>query len=208
MRIKSVTFEGAVAQPGAPPPVDGPQVAIAGRSNVGKSSLLNRILGRTRTPVARVSQRPGKTQEINFYRVRGRLRDNRNIEFFLVDLPGYGYARAPGSVRGAWNELIETYLTETPKLRGLIQLIDGRHDPTDRDRTMLAYLGELGLPTLFVLTKADKLKRNQRVGRLDRVAEQLGIDTEQVLFFSAVTGEGGDELLDSIAQLITMAGEA
>jgi GTP-binding protein len=113
VKIRDVEFVGAVAQPGGAPPSHLPQVAFAGRSNVGKSSLINRLLGRTRTAVARVSARPGKTQEINFYRVRASV-SGRNAEFLLVDLPGYGYAKVPLEVRGRWRPLIESFRPAQP----------------------------------------------------------------------------------------------
>lgn len=199
--IRTVTFAGAVAAPGGPAPGDLPQVAFSGRSNVGKSSLINRLLGRTRTHVARVSGTPGKTQEINFYRIG--VRDHgRDHEFYLVDLPGYGFARVPLAIRQRWRPLIESYLTGTPALRGVVQLIDARHGPSAEDHRMLEYLAQTGLPTLFALTKADKLKSSERAARLDEAIAQLGIDPEQAVPFSATTGEGREELLESIRTLL------
>src|SRR5687767_13800424 len=151
MRIKSVEFAGAIGQLGQaqPEPVSGlRQVAFAGRSNVGKSSLINRLLGRTRTPIARVSQTPGKTQEINFFHVRSDMGD-----FALVDLPGYGFATAPAEVRERWKGLINEFLPGSPELRGVVQLIDIRRGPTPDDLRAIDYLGEIGVPVLFVLTK-------------------------------------------------------
>ncbi len=176
-------------------------MAFSGRSNVGKSSLINRLLGRPRAKVARVSSTPGKTQEINFYRVAAEW-DGRTREFFLVDLPGYGYARAPTAVRDAWRPLIESYLAANPKLEGIVQLLDVRHDPTEQDLQMLGYLGELGLPVLIVLTKVDKLKTQARRERVAKLTGDLGLDSEQVIPFSAVTGEGRDEVLGGVAALL------
>lgn len=202
MNIHTVEFAGAVARPGSPPPGELPQVAFSGRSNVGKSSLINRVLGRTRTPIARVSATPGKTQEINFYRIRAREAEE-NFEFFLVDLPGYGFAKAPESVRRKWRPLIESYLTGTPELRGVVQLIDARHGPSPDDHRMLEYLATSGLPALFALTKVDKLKPSQRERQLAEAVKALGVDADQVIPFSALTGEGREELLDSIRSLLT-----
>jgi len=200
--IRSVEFAGAVASPGGRAPAALPQVAFSGRSNVGKSSLINRLLGRTRTQVARVSATPGKTQEINFYRIG--VRDaGREYEFLLVDLPGYGFARAPEAVRRKWRPLIESYLTGTPALRGVVQLIDARHGPSAEDHRMLDYLMATGLPTLFALTKVDKVKRSQRAERLAAAIGQLGVAAEQAVAFSAATGEGRDDLLDSIRTLLS-----
>lgn len=173
LRIAEVEFAGAVAQPGGPRPGKLKQVAFSGRSNVGKSSLINRLLGRTRTHIARVSATPGKTQEINFYRVRGAT-DGGAVEFFLVDLPGYGYARVPLELRGRWRPLIERYLRETPELLGVVQLIDSRHGPTRDDLQMLEFLEATGLPTLIALTKTDKLGRQEKKRLVPAMAERLG----------------------------------
>jgi GTP-binding protein len=192
---------GALAQPGGWRPPALPQVAFSGRSNVGKSSLINRFLGRTRTPIARVSATPGKTQEINFYEVKVDETEGRT-RFYVVDLPGYGYARAPGDLRRAWKALMESYLGDTPDLRGVVQLIDVRHDPTPDDLKMVEYLASVGLPTLFVLTKVDKLKNTERAAKIARAIEVLGADEDQVVPFSSVSGEGRDELLESVEALL------
>lgn len=201
VRILDAEFAGAIAVPGAPPPAALPQLAFSGRSNVGKSSLINRLLGRTRHGLARVSGTPGKTQEINFYRVRAENAPDE-WEFLLVDLPGYGFARAPQRVRAAWGRLIETYLGQATALRGVVQLIDARHDPTADDRRMVRFLADAELPTLFVLTKADKLKRSERASRFARSREILALDADQVLPFSSLTGEGQEELLDAVEALL------
>lgn len=193
-----------MANPGQAKPGNLPAVAFAGRSNVGKSSLINRVLGRTRTAIARVSSSPGKTQEINFYTVRARTDDSpgaREFEFFLSDLPGYGYARVPAALRDRWKPLIESYLGDE-QLRGVVQLVDARHPPTKDDATMLSFLAARELPTLVALTKVDKLKGNKRRKELSERMEQLGLDREQVVPVSAVTGEGCDLLRDSLAHLI------
>jgi GTP-binding protein len=202
LNIHQIEFAGAVARPGGIPPGRLPQVAFSGRSNVGKSSLINRLLGRTRTHIARVSATPGKTQEINFYRIEAR-HDARDLEFYLVDLPGYGFAKAPEAVRRKWRPLIESYLSGTPELRGVVQLIDVRHGPSADDHRMLEYLAGTGLPTLFALTKVDKLKASQRQKQLDTVVRALGIDAEQAVPFSALTGEGREDLLESVHALLT-----
>lgn len=203
MRIRSVEFAGAVAKPGGPAPEGLPEVAFAGRSNVGKSSLINHVLRRTRTPIARVSNTPGKTREINFYRVDALpATGDEPMGFFLVDLPGYGYARVPDSLRAAWKPLIEDYIRRSTALRGVLQLIDVRHAPTDEDLQMLTFLAELGTPTLVVLTKIDKLKRSQRDRKISSLAERLGLDMEQIVPFSALTGEGREVLLGALEGLL------
>lgn len=203
MRIKSVDFSGAIGQIGqsAPESVVGLQkVAFAGRSNVGKSSLVNRLLGRTRSPIARVSQSPGKTQEINFYHVRAEPTD-----FCLVDLPGYGFARVPKAIRERWKPLINAYLTGPTPPVGVVQLIDMRHGPSKEDLQSVEYLAELGLPVLFVLTKADKLKATQRARMMERIPTKLGVDADQVLAVSAHSGMGMEELLETVGALLGMA---
>ena len=202
MKLKSVEFAGAIGRPGQDPPGTLPSVAFAGRSNVGKSSLINRLVARHRKEIARVSARPGKTQEINFYRVRAEF-GREDDEFFLVDLPGYGFARAPDAVKKAWRPLIESYLGRSQDLLGVVQLIDARHDPTADDLRMVEYLSTIEMPTLFVLTKIDKLKTAERAKRLDLAVTQLRVDPDQIIPFSATTGEGRDVLLDSLSHLLT-----
>jgi GTP-binding protein len=202
VKLKTVEFAGAIGRPGQDPPGTLPQIAFAGRSNVGKSSLVNRLLERHRKQIARVSANPGKTQEINFYRVRAEL-EGRDDDFFIVDLPGYGFARAPKSVRDAWRPLIEGYLKRADDLLGVVQLIDARHDPTKDDLQMIEFLASIEMPTLFVLTKIDKLKPAERAKRMSSVTTQLGVDAEQVLPFSSTTGEGRAVLLESLEHLLT-----
>jgi GTP-binding protein len=202
VKLRSVEFAGAIARPGQPAPATLPQVAFAGRSNVGKSSLINRLLERHRKQIARVSGRPGKTQEINFYRISADL-DGETADFQLVDLPGYGFARAPKSVRDAWKPLIESYIGGSADLLGVVQLIDARHDPTPDDLKMVDYLASIEMPTLFVLTKVDKLKAAERERRIRTTVAQLSIEHDQLLPFSATTGEGRAELLASLSHLLT-----
>lgn len=171
-------------------------MAFAGRSNVGKSSLINSLVRRDR--LARVAKRPGKTRMIHFYRI--------NDRFLLADLPGYGYADVPDEMKRTWAPLIEGYLTSTTGLLGVVQLVDARHPPTDDDRRMFRYLAELGLPTLFVLTKIDKLSRSERRGAVERAREEIGVGEEQLLVTSAKTGEGRDELLAALEGLLEEAG--
>jgi GTP-binding protein len=205
--IKSVEFAGAVAAPGGPKPGTMPEIAFSGKSNVGKSSLINRLLGRNRTPVARVSATPGKTQEINFYRVRAAAESGTDASFFLVDLPGYGFAKVPLEVRGKWKPLIESYLGHSPELKGVVQLLDARHEPSADDRTMVHYLSNLEVPTLFVLTKVDKLGKRERPDQIEKLTQSLGVDADQVLPFSAKTGEGRDLLLGTVEALLTTEAE-
>jgi GTP-binding protein len=156
--------------------------------------LINTLLGRTRKKVAHVSSKPGKTQTLNFYRVNNR--------FFLVDLPGFGYAKAPGPIREGWKRLVEWYLGRHEGLLGVVHLVDGRHSPFQVDRELMQYLAELGLPALVVLTKMDRVAKSKREKTMDTAAEELGLDPEQLLAFSSKTGEGRESLLSALDDLL------
>jgi GTP-binding protein len=191
--IRSLEFIGGMATLGGWRPDAGlPEVAFAGRSNVGKSSLLNRLIHRKK--FARVSNTPGRTREVNFFKV--------NNEFVLVDLPGYGYARVSKERRAEWRPLIESYLRNSPQLRGIVHLLDSRHDPTEDDRQMLEFLSEIEIPTVIVLTKIDKLRPAERKTRITEISTQLGLDEEQVIVFSAVTGEGRNDLAEAMEAVL------
>jgi GTP-binding protein len=194
VKVRTVEFSGSLFESGAPLPGDLPQVAFSGRSNVGKSSLINVLLRRTRKKLARVSATPGKTRSLNFYLV--------NDRFFLVDLPGSGFARASARLRKSWKALVENYLVGEPKLRGVVHLVDARHDPTPTDLEMVEFLAEKGLPTLVVLTKMDKLKHRARKEAVATALERLNIDGDQLLSCSSKTGEGREELLAALDDLI------
>jgi GTP-binding protein len=168
-----------------------PEIAFAGRSNVGKSSLLNTLV--RRKAFARVSRTPGRTREINFFEV--------NRRFVLVDLPGYGYARISKDRRAEWRPLIEGYLRRSSNLRGVVQLIDVRRDPSDDDLQMLDFLSDLGTPTIVAVTKVDKLSTTARAARIDELIASLGLDADQVIPFSAHTGAGRDALAAAIVAL-------
>ena len=169
-----------------------PEIAFAGRSNVGKSSLLNRLIHRKK--MARVSNTPGRTREVNFFRV--------NNAFILVDLPGYGYARVSKEKRAEWRPLIEGFMRSSDHLRGIVLLLDVRHDPTNDDRQMLDFLSEIGVPTIVVLTKIDKLTTKQRGERVFTIARDLALESDQVIPFSAVTGEGRNDLAEAVESLL------
>jgi len=191
--IRRLEFLGGQASAGGwKPESDLPEVAFSGRSNVGKSSLLNKLV--RRKALARVSATPGKTREINFFRV--------NDAFHLVDLPGYGYARVSKTARQAWRPLIEGYLRTSEQLRGVVQLIDARHAPSPDDLRMMDFLASLGVPTIVVATKVDKLGNAERAVRLAELAEQLGVEEDQLLPFSARTGEGRDDLAEAVVTLL------
>lgn len=164
-----------------------PEVAVSGRSNVGKSSLLNRLAAKK--ALARVSQRPGKTQALNFFRL-GESRAR------LVDLPGYGYAEVPRALQDAWRRFMSDYLERRAQLAGLVQLVDSRHAPTALDHQMIEWLQANERPFLLVLTKADKLKRGERAAALAGARTALALPAEQpALLFSAEDGTGRAELI-------------
>ena len=193
LAIRDLEFLGGLASVGGwRPPAELPEIAFAGRSNVGKSSLLNRLV--RRKAFARVSNTPGRTREINFFKVNG--------AFVLVDLPGYGYARVSKTRRAEWRPLIEEYLRQSASLRGIVQLLDARHDPTDDDRVMFDLLADIGVPTIVVVTKTDKLAAPKVRERLHALAVELELDEHQVIPFSAVTGSGRDELAEAVVELL------
>jgi GTP-binding protein len=191
--IRSLDFDGPMtAVDGWRPPPRLPEIAFAGRSNVGKSSLLNALV--RRKAFARVSRTPGRTREINFFRV--------NDAFMLVDLPGYGYAKISKERKLAWRPLIASYLRGSPYLRGVVQLLDVRHDPTEDDRVMLDFLAEIGVPTLIAVTKVDKLSAQARAKRIAALCAAYGVDEAQVIPFSAHAGIGRDDLAASVLALL------
>src|SRR3954464_12330422 len=191
--IRNVEFIGGVAgKEGWRPDSSLPEVAFAGRSNVGKSSLLNSLV--RRKSFARVSRTPGRTREINFFRI--------NNEFVLVDLPGYGYARISKEKKAEWRPMIESYLRRTTQLRGIVLLLDIRREPSDDDRAMLDFLAETEVPTIVALTKLDKLAKAAGRDRATEIAASLHLDPEQVIPFSSQTGEGRVELLEAILDLV------
>ncbi len=191
--IRSLTFAGPMATAdGWRPEPQLPEIAFAGRSNVGKSSLLNALV--RRKAFARVSRTPGRTREINFFRV--------NEQFMLVDLPGYGYAKISKDRKAAWRPMMEGYMRNSPYLRGVVQLLDLRHDPTADDRVMLDFLAELGVPTLIALTKVDKLGRVARSKRITELCKAYGVDEDQVIPFSAHEHIGRDDLAEALVSLL------
>jgi GTP-binding protein len=170
-----------------------PEIAVSGRSNVGKSSLLNSVLGHAK--LARVSRTPGKTQRLHFYLV--------NSRFHIVDLPGYGYARAPVAARRAWSDMMQGYLRHRRQLAGLLQLVDCRHAPSREDGEMVEWLLQEKLPFCLVPTKMDTLRQGERKPALVRLLEHLELPRDQpVVPYSSRTGEGRDALLDWMAHLL------
>jgi GTP-binding protein len=191
--IRKLEFIGGMAnRHGWRPDTTLPEIAFAGRSNVGKSSLLNRLVGRK--SLARVSRTPGRTREINFFKV--------NNLFILADLPGYGYARISKTQKAEWRPMLDRYLAKTPQLAGVVQLLDIRRSPSQDDIAMLDFLAELEMPTIIVLTKLDKVSRKAAADRASGIARALELDPDQIIPFSSVTGEGRDELAGAIVSAI------
>ncbi|MDQ0339473.1 GTP-binding protein [Caldalkalibacillus uzonensis] len=166
-----------------------PEIALAGRSNVGKSSFINKLINRKN--LARTSSKPGKTQTLNFYRI--------NKQFFFVDLPGYGYAKVSKTERERWGRFIEEYLTTREQLQLICHLVDIRHQPTKDDQTMADWLNHMDLPRLVVATKADKIPKGKIHQHLKIIKETLQLDKDVPLIaFSAETGQGKDEVWQAL----------
>lgn len=179
------------------PPPDRPEVAFAGRSNVGKSSLINVLVNRK--GIARTSSTPGRTQSINFFSVDERL--------YMVDLPGYGYARVSLKVRESWRQMVETYLRTRMNLAAVVVILDIRREPGRADLDLLQWLKAYGKTPILVLTKVDKVSRSQRLSRSTSIAKGLeGMVPERPVLFSARTREGKEEIWKRIGLLTGTAG--
>jgi len=185
LEIKKASFFTTVAKPETCPN-SFPEIAFAGRSNVGKSSLINALTNRKK--LAQISKTPGKTRNLNYYLINDKL--------FFVDLPGYGYAKAAGAERERWSKLVDDYLNESPKLAGIVSLLDIRHEPAELDLQMADWVNQAGIAALFVLTKADKLSRSQQKVQHEKFTTLLPLSERGAMaIFSAVTREGKPEIL-------------
>jgi len=187
VRITAARFEGAAARPGTGPAAGPPEIAIAGRSNVGKSSLLNAVLGRR--GLARTSSTPGRTRQINFFLVNERFR--------LVDLPGYGFAVGPEAERRAWGPLVERYLRERETLCGVIVIVDLRRGLESEEIELLAFLADVGRPAALVATKADKLRRGAATTAIRKLEGTAG-RAVPVIAFSSRTGDGRERFWEIV----------
>lgn len=193
MVIKNVELEIVVGVTSKLPLNSLPEVAFAGKSNVGKSSLINVLLNRK--SLARTSSQPGKTQTINFYNV--------NKEMYFVDLPGYGYAKASESVKKQWGEMIENYLNESEMLRVVFLLIDIRHRPSANDIQMYEWIKYMGFSPVIIATKSDKIKRSQLDKHIKQIRDALKADEETIIVpFSSQTKSGRDVILDFCDQVL------
>ena len=188
LTIKSASLETVAGITSRLPAHTLPEFAFTGRSNVGKSSMVNALL--LRKSLARVSQEPGKTQTINFYLV--------NDAFYLTDLPGYGYAKSSQVSREKWMKMVERYLKNSPTLCQVFQLIDMRHEPTALDLEYANWYNALGFTPYFILTKADKLSRNEQAKQKNVIRKALGAEEERLIPFSSVTKMGREEILEVI----------
>ncbi len=193
MKIKSVELERVCGITSKLPENLLPEIAFAGKSNVGKSSLINALMNRK--SLARTSQQPGKTQTINFY--------NINKELYFVDLPGYGYAKVSAQIREKWGRMIERYLHGSKQLRLVFLLIDIRHDPSANDKLMYDWVISNGFHPVIIATKLDKIKRSQAAKHVKAVREGLQMEEEGIIIpFSAQTKQGREEIMNLILQTI------
>lgn len=192
MIIKSAEFVISAAEAHQFPDTGLPEIAFSGRSNVGKSSLANRILNRKK--LFKTSSTPGKTRLINFFLI--------NELFYFVDLPGYGYAKVPTHMRDAWKRLIEIYLEQRPTLHLIVQLVDARIPPQKLDLQMVEYMRYFEIPFTLVATKIDKLRPNEKGKNLARLRQAF--EVESIIPFSAVTGQGMDDIWSAIAHILQL----
>ena len=186
MRITKSELECVAVKPAQYPPMDLPEIAFVGRSNVGKSSLLNYLTGRK--SLARVSGSPGKTRTINFYRI--------NDSFRIVDLPGYGYAKVSREITKDWDKMMADFFDKMESLRRVVQLVDIRHEPTAQDVEMYDFLREYGLSGVICATKADKVSGNERQKSISAIKKKLKLTSDDIIIpVSAMKRTGGEELL-------------
>ena len=189
MVIKKVNLDIVIGVTSTIPQTDLPEIAFAGKSNVGKSSMINALMNRK--SYARTSSQPGKTQTINFY--------NINDAMYLVDLPGYGYANASPAVKAKWGKMIEKYLRQSANLKQVFLLVDIRHDPSENDKMMYNWIVDNGFRPVIIATKLDKLKRSQIAKHVKAVRAGLGLKEDDILIpFSSQTKQGLDELWNTI----------
>ena len=193
MVIKKVNLDIVIGVTSAIPDTQYPEVAFAGKSNVGKSSLINSLMNRK--SYARTSSQPGKTQTINFY--------NINDCMYLVDLPGYGYANASPAVKAKWGKMIEKYLRKSANLKQVFLLVDIRHDPSENDKMMYDWIVDNGFRPVIIATKLDKLKRSQVAKHVKALRMGLGLREDDILIpFSSETKQGLDELWETVESYV------
>jgi GTP-binding protein len=184
MNIKSAEFVTSATEQSHYPPEGSPEIAFAGRSNVGKSSLINILVNRRH--LVKTSSTPGRTQTINFFDI------NKNLTF--VDLPGYGYARVPEAIKKKWGPMIETYLSGRRTLKAVVVIMDIRRTPRIEEQNLIAWLAHYSIAKILVLTKADKISKNRQDRQRAANAETLGVDKDNLILFSAKSRLGRDDL--------------
>lgn len=197
MIIKSAEFIKSAVKPAHYPPPELAEIAFVGRSNVGKSSLINTLVNRKR--LVKTSSTPGRTQLINFFKI--------NDAFMFVDLPGYGYAKVPTHIRKQWAPMIETYLSQRKTLMGVVLLIDIRRTPGEDETSLMDWFARFNLPVLLVLTKADKLSKNKQNGQRKKIADALALDPKQMIVFSAKSRQGKSEVWSALKVLLNLPQE-
>lgn len=189
MNIKTAEIVMSAARPEQFPKTNLPEFALAGRSNVGKSSFINAILKRKK--LARTSSNPGRTITLNFFEI--------NESFYFVDVPGYGYAKRSKEARDTWGPLLETYLTSRPQLKSAILIVDARHSAMEADIQMYDFLAHYGIPTIIIATKADKLKRGEQAKQKRKLQEAFQVEEgDEFILFSSETGQGHKEVWNAI----------
>ncbi len=194
MIIKSADFITSASKPSQYPPANLPEIAFAGRSNVGKSSLINTLVNRKH--LVKTSSTPGRTQLINFF--------NINETMVFVDLPGYGYAKVPQAIRKKWGPMIETFLSKRKTLKGVVVILDVRRIPKIEDLDLIRWLDYYNIASILVITKADKLSKNKQLKQQAAILKALAVDRQRVILFSAKTRLGRDAVWNSILSLINI----
>ena len=192
MKIKSAEFITSAVKPSQYPQTGLPEIAFAGRSNVGKSSLINTLIDRKR--LVKTSSTPGRTQLINFFLI--------NKEFSFVDLPGYGYAKVPASVQKNWGPMIETYLTFRKTLNGIVLIMDIRRIPGKYESDIMEWLYHYNIPAVLVLTKADKLSKTKQIKQHFTISKALSVDMNYLILFSAKSRQGKDDVWNAVERLL------
>ena len=192
MKILSAEFITGATKPSQYPPLGSPEIAFAGRSNVGKSSLINTLVNRKR--LVKTSSTPGRTQLVNFFEI------NANISF--VDLPGYGYAKVPASIRKKWGPMIETYFSTRLTLKGVVLIMDIRRSPRQEEFDLMQWLAGYSITSLPVLTKADKLSKTKQFKQQSTIAKDLNMDPKELILFSAKSRQGKDAVWKAVLSLI------
>lgn len=198
MKVQNVELTISAVSPAQYPNEGFPEIALSGRSNVGKSSLINTLINRK--GLARTSSQPGKTQTLNFYNIES--------ELYFVDVPGYGYAKVSKKDREKWGQMIERYFSDRPVLRGVISLVDGRHEPTELDCQMIDFLHYYDLPILVCATKMDKILRGKWNRTESQIRKKLALNPQdEIVLFSSVTKAGKEEVWNWVEKMSGIKGD-